>query len=57
MAFGVEAVMPTKFLVPSLHIWVEHRPNEKVLEQVRAKSLLRLEEERLNSLRMLEHEQ
>ena len=57
MAFGVEAVMPTEFLVPSLRIQVEHRLNEKQSEQARAEGLLRLEEERLNSLNMLEHEQ
>ena len=41
MTFGVEGVMPTEFLVPSL----------------RAEGLLPLEEELLNSLKMLEHEQ
>ena len=49
--------MPTEFLVPSLRIQVEHRLNEKQSEQARAEGLLRLEEERLNSLNMLEHEQ
>ena len=56
MAFGVEAVMPTEFLAPSLRIQVEHWLNEKKLEEARREGLLRLEEERLNSLRMLEHE-
>ena len=49
--------MPMEFLVPSLRIQVEHRLNEKQSEQARAEGLLRLEEERLNSLNMLEHEQ
>ena len=33
MAFGVEAVMPTEFLVPSLRIQVEHKLKEKQSEQ------------------------
>ena len=57
IAFGVEALMPTEFLVPSLRIQVEHRLNEKQSEQARSEGLLRLQEERLNSLNMLEHEQ
>ena len=57
MAFGVEVVMPTEFLVPSLRIQVKHRLNEMLSEQVKAKCLLWLKEERLNSLHMLEHEQ
>ena len=57
MAFRVEAAMPTEFIVMSLYIEVGHKLNEKVSEQVRVKGLLRFKEERLNSLRMLEHEQ
>ena len=52
MAFGVEEVMSIEFLLPSLRIQV----NEKQLEQALAEGLLQLEEERLNSLRMLEDE-
>ena len=57
MAFKVEAVMAMEFLVPSLRIQVEYRLNEKQSEYARAEGLLRLEEERLNNLQMLEHEQ
>ena len=57
MAFKVEAVMPTEFLVPSLRIQADHKHNEKLPEQARVEGLQQLEEERLNSLRMLEHEQ
>ena len=49
--------MPTEFLVPSLWIQVEHMLNEKQSEQFGAEGLLWLEEECLNSLFMLEHEQ
>ena len=52
VAVGVEAVMPTEFFVLSLRIQVEHKLNENELKQVRAEALLRLEEERLNTLRM-----
>ena len=44
-------------LVSSLRIQVEHRLNEKQSEQAPAEELLQLEEERLNSLWMMEHEQ
>ena len=47
MEFGVEAIMPTEFLVPSLQIQVEHRLNVKHSEKARVEGLLRLEEERL----------
>ena len=57
MAFGVEAVMPTELLVPSLRIQVEHRRNEKKSEQARGEGLLRLEEEWLSSLKMVDYEQ
>ena len=57
MAFGVEAVMPTEFLVPSFQIQVDHTLNEKQWKQARAEGVLRLEEEWLNSLNMLDHEQ
>ena len=57
MDFGVEAVMPTEFLVSCFHVLVEHRLNEKQPEQDRAEVLLRLGEELLNSLWMLEPEQ
>ena len=43
MAFDMEAVMPTEFLVPSLRIQVEHRLNEKLSDQVRAECLLQTE--------------
>ena len=48
MAFGVEEFMPTEFLVPSLQIQVEHRLNEKHLDQAPAKGLLGLEEKWLS---------
>jgi hypothetical protein len=45
MAFGLEAVMPSKFLVPSLRIQSEYRLNESESEQARVEQLLRLEED------------
>ena len=49
--------MPTEFLVPSLGIQVKHWLNEKLSEQLWVEVLLWLEEEQLNNLRMLDHEQ
>jgi hypothetical protein len=45
MAFGLEAVMPSEFIVPSLRIQLEYRLNESELEQARVEQLLRLEED------------
>jgi hypothetical protein len=35
MAFGLEAVMPTEFIVPSLRIKLEHKLNESKSEHAR----------------------
>jgi hypothetical protein len=57
MAFGLEAVMPSEFIVPSLQIQLEYRLNESESEQARVEQLLRLEEDRIQSIEAMEHEQ
>jgi hypothetical protein len=57
MAFGLEAVMPSEFIVPSLRIQSEYRLNESESEQARMEELLRLEEDRIRSMEALKHEQ
>jgi hypothetical protein len=57
MAFGVEAVMPTKLIMPSLRIQLEHKLNELESEHARVEQLQRLEEERIRSMEALELEQ
>jgi hypothetical protein len=57
MAFGLEAVMPSEFIVPSLRIQSEYRLNESESEHARVEQLLRLEEERIRNMQVLEHEQ
>jgi hypothetical protein len=55
MAFGLEAVMPSEFIVPSLQIQSEYRLNESESEQVRVEQLLQLEEDRIRSIEAMEH--
>jgi hypothetical protein len=50
MAFGLEAVMPSEFIVPSLWIQLEHKLNVSKLEHARVVQLLRLGEERIQSM-------
>jgi hypothetical protein len=57
MVFGLEAVMPSEFIVPSLRIHSEYRLNESESEQARVEQLLRLEEDRIRSMKAMEHEQ
>jgi hypothetical protein len=57
MAFGLEAVMPSEFIVSSLRIQSEYRLNESESEQARVEQLLRLEEDRIRSMEAMEHEQ
>jgi hypothetical protein len=57
MAFGLEAVMPSEFIVPSLRIQSEYGLNESESEQARVEQLLRLEEDRIRGMEALEHEQ
>jgi hypothetical protein len=57
MAFGLEAVMPSEFIVPSLRIQSEYRLNESASEQARVEQLLRLEEDRIWSMEAMEQEQ
>jgi hypothetical protein len=57
MAFGLEAVMPSEFIFPSLWIQLEHKLNESESEHARVVQLLRLEEERIQSMEALEHVQ
>jgi hypothetical protein len=56
MAFGLEAVMPSEFIVPSLRIQSEYQLNESKSVQARVDQLLRLEEDRIRSMEALEHE-
>jgi hypothetical protein len=57
MAFGLEAMMPLEFIVPSLRIQLEHNLNESESEHARVEQLLRLEEERIQSMEALEPDQ
>jgi hypothetical protein len=57
MAFGLEAVMPSEFIVPCLRIQSEYQLNESESEQVRVEQLLQLKEDRIRSTEALEHEQ
>ena len=55
MAFGLEAVMPIEFQVPSLRVQVKERLPEAQSEQYRLEQLLELGEHRVAN--MAQHEQ
>ena len=55
MTFGLEAVMPIKFQVPSLRVQIKERLPEAQLEKYRLKQLLELGEHRVAN--MAQHEQ
>ena len=57
LAFGLEAVMPIEFQIPSLRIQVKERLSETESERIRLKTLMELEENRIASLLQLELEQ
>ena len=57
LAYGLEAVMPIEFQIPSLRIQVRERMPEEESEQIRLQQLLALGETRVNSLAALELEQ
>ena len=57
LAFGLEAVMPIEFQVPSLRIQVRERLSEKESEKIWLAALCELEEHRIASLMQLELEQ
>ena len=57
LAFGLEAVMPVEFQIPSLRIQVKERLSEKESEKIRLATLCELEENRIASLLQLELEQ
>jgi hypothetical protein len=57
MAFGLEAVMPYEFIIPSLQIQSEYRLNKSESEKAHVEQLLRLEEDWIRSMDALEHEQ
>src|SRR5512137_2358533 len=57
LAFGLEAVMPVEFQVPSLRIQLRERLNEKKSEEMRLAALCELEEQRLASILHMELEQ
>ena len=54
MAFGLEAVMPIEFQVPSLRVQVKERLPEFKSEQYRLEQLLELGEHRVASMAQLE---
>ena len=54
LAFGLEAVMPVMFQVPSLRIQVWDRLPEDKSEQIRLQQLLELGETRLRNIAILE---
>ena len=56
LAFGLEAVMPVEFQIPSLWIQVKERLSEKESEKIRLATLCELEENRIASLLQLELE-
>ena len=57
LAFGLEAVMPVEFQVPSLRIQIQDRLVEGQSEQLRLQQLLELGEARVRSMAILEQEQ
>ena len=57
MAFGLEAVMPIEFQVPSLRVQVKERLHEAQSEQYRLEQLLELGEQRVTSMAQLEQRQ
>ena len=57
MAFGLEAVMPVEFQIPTLRIQATEKLNELWSEQIRKEALLLLEEERIEAMLVLEHKQ
>ena len=57
LAFGLEAVMPIEFQVPSLRLQIRNRLPESESEQNCLSQLLDLRENRINSMSQLEHGQ
>ena len=54
LAFGLEAVMPIEFQIPSLKIQVKERLSEKSSEKIQMATLCELEEHWIASLLQLE---
>ena len=57
MAFGLEAIMPLEFQVPTLRIQATERLDELQLEQIRKEALMMLEESRIQAMTDLERKQ
>ena len=57
LAYGLEAVMPVEFRIPSLRIQVKVRNTEEASERIRLQQLLALGEARVHSLAVLELDQ
>ena len=57
MAFGLEAVMPIEFQVPTLRIQATERLDELQSEQIRKEGLLMLEESQIQAMKDLERKQ
>ena len=56
LAFGLQAVMPIEFQVPSLPMHVRERLSEKESEKIRLAALCELEEQRIASIMQMELE-
>ena len=57
MAFGLEAVMPIEFQVPTLRIQATKRLDERQMEQIWKEGLLLLEESQIHAMTDLERKQ
>ena len=57
MTFGLEAVMPIEFQIPSLRVQVKERLPESQFEQYQLEQLLELGENRVASMAQLEQRQ
>ena len=57
LAFGLEAVMPIEFQVPSLRLQIAKRLPESESEHQRLTQLLELGEQRIHNMAQLEHGQ
>ncbi|MCO5577908.1 hypothetical protein L7F22_031743 [Adiantum nelumboides] len=54
LVFGIEAVVPMEYVIPSLRLSVQHRMSSKESISHRQKELLKLEEDRIQSAYLME---
>ena len=57
LAFGLEAIMPIEFEIPSLHIKIQERLHEHASQLIGAQKLLALDEQRVDNERCVECDQ